>query len=108
MMPTSNVVFTSEVLPYICLVNHNYLGWVQISALLCRFHTHTESEWDIRYAENNDSGICWCVFCNSCEVAFKNVISVEERLFTVWFHPDLVFAVFCEIIKTSDIELELA
>ena len=39
-------------------------------------------------------------------MAFQNVVSVEESLFTVWFDPHFVLAVFGQIVKACDAQLE--
>ena len=41
-------------------------------------------------------------------MALQDVVSIEESLFTVWFDPHLVFAVLCENVEASDVQLERA
>ena len=73
-----------------------------------RLHAHAEPEWDVRNTEDNHSGVGRRVLRDPSEVALEHVVAVEESLLAVRFDPHLVFAVFCEVVKTSNVELEFA
>ena len=65
----SDLLFTSEVLPNICLVDHHHLGGVEISALLGRLHANTETDGDICNGKYHDTDICWGVFSDPRQVS---------------------------------------
>lgn len=80
---------------------------VEVATLLGGLHAHTEAKRDICNAKNDNSNVGRGIFCDSCEVTLEDVVSVEEGLFTVWFDPDFILAVFCEMVEACNAELEL-
>ena len=102
----SDFVFASQVLTNVCLVNYNDVGRVQVAALLGSLHTHTEAEGNISDAKNDDSDVSRGVLGDSSEMAFQNMVSVEESLFAVWLDPHFVLAVLGQIVKACDAQLE--
>lgn len=84
------------------------MGRVQISALLRRLHTHAKTERNVRNAENDHACVARCILCDSCEMALEHVVTVKVGLFTIRLDPDLILAVFGQIVEARDVQLEFS
>ena len=102
----SNVVLASEVLTDISLINDNDLSRVNFTALLRGLHAHTEAQWDVRDGKDDYTHVVWRVLCDTSEMTLKDVVAIQEGLFTVGLHPDLIFAVSRQVVQARDVELE--
>lgn len=47
-------------------------------------------QWKIIHGVHNNTLVLRSVFCHSPEARFQNVISIQKRLFSSWFHPDFI------------------
>jgi len=103
---SSDVILTSEIRAHICLIDDDHLSRVQISTLLRCLHAHAKSEWNIRNAEYDHACVARCVLCDSCEMAFEDVVTIQVGLFTIRLHPNFILAVFGQKVEARDIELE--
>ena len=47
------------------------------------------------------------VLSDTSQMSLEDVVSIQESLFTIGLDPYLVLAVFGEVVKAGDVELEL-
>lgn len=81
---------------YITLVNHNYLGGIQVSALRCCFHTHSKSKGNICNRIYYYSNIIRCIFCDSSQMALQHMVAIQKCLLTIRLYPYLVLCVLAQ------------
>lgn len=60
------------------------------------------------HGENDDAGMFWRVIGDSAQVGLDDMISIEERKFSVWFDPDLVLCILGQIVERGDVQSKLA
>ena len=51
------------------------------------FFTH---QWKVIHRVYNNSLVLWCVFCYPPKAWLQNMIPIEKRLLSCWFHPNFI------------------
>ncbi len=104
----SYLLFASEVLADVCLIDDDDLGGVEVSALRGRLHAHSETERDVRDREDDHTNVRWRVLRDPRQMTLQHVVAIQERLLAIRLHPHLVFGVLGKIVQTRDMQLHLA
>jgi hypothetical protein len=106
--PEYSVIFSSEVLSCISLVENNNSRRFQILSLKGASRGNPKSKRKIVKVINTNRGILGNVFGHSGNVSLDDMISIQERHFTSGLNPDFMFGVLGHEVKTRYTEPELA
>ncbi len=102
------MLFVSNVLPNVRLVEADDGHWVCVAALRRRLGRHPESQWQVRHGVGDDALVLVRVLRDPAQAGLDHVVSVEELLLRRRLQPDLVLRVRRQVVEGGHVQTELA
>jgi len=101
-----SIIFSSQVFASIRLIEYHHCSWLQLLRLHRSSCCHSKSQGQIIEVKNADRGILRNIFGHSGDVGLDDVVSIEVRHLSVTFDPNLMLAIFGQVVQTGDIQSE--
>ena len=98
--PKNSVIFSSEVLSSISLVENNHSRGFQIFSLEGASGGNTKSKGKVVQVINTDGGILWNVFGHSGNVGLDYMVAIQEGHFTSGLDPNFMLGVLGHEVET--------
>ena len=103
-----SIIFSSQVLASIGLIEYHHCSWLQFLSLHSSSCCHSKSQGQIIEVKNADGGILRNIFGHSGDVGVDDVVSIEVGHLSVTFDPNLMLAIFGQVVQTGDIQPEFS
>lgn len=98
-----SIIFSSQVLASIGLIEYHHCSWLQFLSLHRSSCCHSESQRQIIEVKNTDGSVLGNIFGHSGNVGLDDVVSIEIWHLSVTFDPNLMLAIFGQVVQTGDI-----
>jgi hypothetical protein len=102
-----SIILGSEILSSIGLVEDHNSSRLKLFCLHGSSCSHAESQGQIIEVEDANGSVLRDIFSHPRNVGLDDMISIQVGHFSVTLDPDLMPAIFGQVVKTSDVEPKL-